>query len=608
MEKIESKIGDAAVVDGNTQEASVDFAFGPLVLKCDAPDGWTITVARRIDADGAEIADIVAEAPEPLPPPRFTVSLSVPQSGMHYLWQPYAQDFSLQPNWATWATRWTTDVAHGLPLYALFDGSDTCRFSAALGESLRPVVASGGMHEEESLVDLAFEFFTVPEAPLDRYSTSIRIDARPTSLADAVRAASAWIAEAGGHVPCEVPAAAFEPLYSTWYCFHKDVFAKDIEEELAIAAKLGMSVAILDDGWHTDDIARDYARCGDWNVAPRRFPDMAEHVRRVHELGMKYMMWYSVPFVGLKSAAIERFRGKTLGERVGAAVLDPRFPEVRRFLVDVFTDAMREYGLDGLKLDFIDSFAVRGDDPAVTDGYAGRDVKSVPVAVDMLMTEIHDAIVAARPDALVEFRQSYVGAAIRQYGNMLRVGDCPGDMRRNRVAIAILRLTSGETAVHSDMLEWNLSIPAEEAALHVLNSIFGVVQYSVMLRKAPESHLKMIAHWVGFSRKHRNALLKGRFTPRHAELMFPEIEAEDETERIVGIYGDGRVADCGDLAKPTIVINATASRNVALRVGAPATATAFDTFGEKVGEFSVAPGLSEVSCPAAGYLKLSASR
>ena len=590
-------------IDGITK-VSVPFSFGELALQCDEPGAWRIGIERRIAPDGAEIAEIVAEAPAPAAPPRFKASLVIPQAGMHYMWQPYAQDFSLQPNWASWAMIWTTDVAHGIPLYALFDGSDMCHFSAALGESLRPVVASSGIHEEESLVDLAFEFFTVPEAPLDRYSTSIRFDTRPTALADAVRIAAAWVAEAGGHVPCKVPDGAFEPLYSTWYCFHKDVFGKDVEEELALAARLGMKTAILDDGWHTDEIVWDYSRCGDWKVAPRRFPDMAAHVRKVHELGIKYMMWYSVPFVGLDSAAAERFKGKTLYVRNGSHVLDPRFPEVRRYLIDTYVTAMRDYGLDGLKLDFIDSFRINGEDPAVADDYAGRDEKSVPVAVDMLMKEVHAKLAEINPDVLVEFRQQYVGAAIRQYGNMLRVGDCPGDMRRNRVAIAIMRLTSGETAVHSDMLEWNLSIPAEEAALHVLNSIFGVVQYSVMLRKAPESHLRMIKHWIEFSRRHCNALLKGRFTPRHAELMFPEIEAEDDAERIIGIYDDGRVADCGDLAKPTLVLNATASGRLILRLAGPAKVEAFDTFGDAAGGFTPEAGLAEVACPPGGYLSV----
>ena len=41
------------------------------------------------------------------------------------------------------------------------------------------------------------------------------------------------------------PDAAFDPLYSSWYSFHQDVFAKDIEDECALAAKMGMKTIIL---------------------------------------------------------------------------------------------------------------------------------------------------------------------------------------------------------------------------------------------------------------------------------------------------------------------------------------------------------------------------
>ena len=129
-----------------------------------------------------------------------------------------------------------------------------------------------------------------------------------------------------------------------------------------------------------------------------------------------------------------------------AAVLDPRFPEVRRFLVDTYARAMKEWDLDGFKLDFIDAIRFWGEDPAEKENFKGRDIKSVPIAVEKLMTEVHAALTAIKPDALVEFRQGYVGPGIRKFGNMLRVGDCPGSARRNRVAIANLRLASGDTA------------------------------------------------------------------------------------------------------------------------------------------------------------------
>ena len=109
-------------------------------------------------------------------------------------------------------------------------------------------------------------WFETPEAPISHYETRVRFDARAKGFADAVREAVAWIEKTAGIVPCRVPDAACDPLYSSWYNFHQDVFAADIESELAIAAKLGMKTFILDDGWQMEDTSRGYAFCGDWQV------------------------------------------------------------------------------------------------------------------------------------------------------------------------------------------------------------------------------------------------------------------------------------------------------------------------------------------------------
>src|SRR5437762_8760262 len=87
---------------------------------------------------------------------------------------------------------------------------------------------------------------------------------------------------------------------------------------------------------------------------------MRAHVAKVHQLGMKYILWYSVPFVGKHSKAWSNFAGKTLEviDRLGAGVLDPRFPEVREYIIATYERALRDWDLDGFKLDFVDSFGM----------------------------------------------------------------------------------------------------------------------------------------------------------------------------------------------------------------------------------------------------------
>ena len=100
-----------------------------------------------------------------------------------------------------------------------------------------------------------------------------------------------------------------------------------------------MDTVIIDDGWQTDDNNRGYAYCGDWEVTPTKFPDMREFVDRVHAEGMKVMLWYSVPYIGVHSKAYQKFHDMLLdssGKEWFCA--DPRFKEVRGFLTETYVN------------------------------------------------------------------------------------------------------------------------------------------------------------------------------------------------------------------------------------------------------------------------------
>ena len=545
--------------------ATAVFSFGEVKVECKNPaDGWRVSLVREVAPDGAEIAKLSLDSDVARVPPKTWLSLDVPQVGMHNAWSVNGLECGVRANWEAGTT---TEVSRGLPVFVYFDGNDTSHFAVAAEECVRHLRYSGGVREEGSMLSVRICWFDAAEEPLRHYETRVRFDARPRYFGDAVRESVAWIEKTAGCVPCKAPEAAFDPLYSSWYCFHRDVHDADLEAELAIAAKLGMKTFIVDDGWQYEEGAPvGYPYCGDWRLARGRFPDMAAHVKRVQDMGIKYMMWYSVPFIGFKSENYDRFKGKYIYElgSHGAAILDPRFPEVRKFLVDTYVKALKEWNIDGFKLDFIDRIIVKGEDPAAKDNYAGRDMKSVPLAVDRLMSEINEALTAVKPDVLVEFRQKYVGPAIRKCGNMLRVTDCPGNMSRNRFSMANLRLVSGNAAVHSDMLEWNFKESPEVAARYIINAMFGVVQYSVMLRDAPKEHLDMIAKWIKFSQDHRETLQNGKFTPHHPELQYPIIEAEGDGEVVIGLYDDGRVVDV-KTDKRTFVMNASGKDSFVMR-------------------------------------------
>ena len=561
---------------------------------------WKVEAKVASKGDIEEIT-IEMTAAEPTVPSLLKVEIMTPQLDAHHLWHSNRNNRTL-----LWDSNYSSALAFTMPLYSFTNGNNLNRLTIATSEAKRNVKARVGFREEEAMLISHFSFFTETEAPISYYKTSILLDKREIFWADAVREGVAWIESKNDFKVCRVPEAAFEPLYSTWYQFHQQITDKEIEAECREAVKLGMRTIIVDDGWQTADNNRGYAYCGDWRVAPTRIADMAAHVKRVQDIGMKYMLWYSVPFVGRYSDAYKQFEGKFLYMRNrDVGVLDPRFPEVREYICATYERALREWNLDGFKLDFIDSFRIKGTDPAIAQNYAGRDIKSVPEAVDRLMKDILSHLQAIKPDILIEFRQNYIGPAIRQYGNMFRASDCPGDMQINRMRIANLRLTSGTTAVHADMLEWNINEKPEVAARHILSALYGVVQYSVMLRDIPKGQFDMVKHWIEFSQKHRHTLLHSDFRPYHPENCFPILEAESKKERIITVYQEGVMVEAGAPDRDIYIINATGEEKPVVELQkTPRKVEYFDTYGNVVKGAKLVAGLQRAEIPVSGYVKL----
>ena len=324
---------------------------------------------------------------------------------------------------------------------------------------------------------------------------------------------------------------------------------------------------------------------------------MREHVARIHALGMKYMLWYSVVYVGEYSRHWATFQSMLLRHDTGAhaGILDPRFPQVRAFLVDTYVKALRNWNLDGFKLDFIDSFGVSSDAPPMRDG---MDYALVEEAVCRLLTDVREALTAIKPDILIEFRQNYIGPAIRGFGNMFRVTDCPADWLSNRAGMVDLRLLSGDTAVHSYMLMWHPDDSVENAARQLLNVFFAVPQISVRPDRVPETHRTMLRHYLALMEQ----LQAVRMAPLRAEaphLLYPLVRArKDETEAIV-CYDANQVVHLSD-AERTYVFNATGAEKLLLH-SVNASYTAYDCLGAETGKGMLTQPYSEVCIPAGGY-------
>ncbi|WPU96898.1 glycoside hydrolase family 36 protein [Mucilaginibacter sabulilitoris] len=429
------------------------------------------------------------------------------------------------------------NLASQAPVLAMYNDAGQNRLTIALSDAFHKTTLSAGVNEDNSVLNCSAGIELTGEERNSRsYQVILMLNDRDERYEEALNQVGAWWAAMPEYRPALIPLAAKQPLYSTWYSYHQNFNEALLLKECAEAHKLGYTGIIVDDGWQTVNHSGGYGFTGDWK--PERLVHMADFVKKVHATGMKCLLWYSVPFMGYHAEAYKRFENKVLykSDRRSAVILDPRYPEVRKFIVDRYVQALKSWKLDGFKLDFIDSFTNQPGDPPVADKEA--DYQSVYAGVDALMSDIKNALTTIKPDVLIEFRQSYTGPAMRKYGNMFRAGDCAAAALTNRIRITDIRLLAGGTAVHSDMLTWNYYDTPEIAALQFLNVIFSVPQLSVRLTEISASHLNMIQFYTRYWLKNKDVLINGKFRAYGPEMNYPMLSSGKGGKLIAAVYSD----------------------------------------------------------------------
>lgn len=440
---------------------------------------------------------------------------------------------------ADWTEAKTSMTSASAPILCMFSADSRNRGTLAWSEIRQKVEMHYGVREEDGTMYCRTGIYLPAGAFTEGYQVTFLENFEDIPYWEAIGGCVGWWEKELDLNYLEAPAAAREPLYSFWYSFHQNVDERSVEEECRLAAKMGFASVIVDDGWQTADNNRGYAFCGDWEPEISKFPDMAAHVKRVQDMGLKYMLWFSVPFVGIYTKAWETYKDKMLYMSGKWGVLDIRYPECREYLLKIYEKAVFEWNFDGLKLDFIDSFMMKPESPVWKEGMDCADIQD---ALNVLLDEVNIRLRAKKPDLLIEFRQSYIGPQVQCYGNMLRVGDCPESGLSNRVGITDLRMMSRSAAVHSDMLMWHSLEKPEVAALQIIDCLFGVLQFSVKLDTLTDEMKKMVGYWMNFMREHETLLQKSMICPLEPENLYPEISACAGDEKVLVHYSAGRVA------------------------------------------------------------------
>ena len=544
------------------------------------------------ERDGISLYKISIRWEKPCSPEVITLSYRVPAVEIYTMWDPIDHRRHIPFSYKITDSR----LGCGMPLKCLVSATGENAHLLTVSDVKSPIHEKMKSNIHTGMIDCAIDFFTALTGPFESYEALIRIDERRISYDLAVHNAVSWFEGLGYENPY-VPNDAKVPVYSTWYSYGQAVTQADVIKECEVASRLGMKVVILDDGWQTDNTEVVYGYCGDWNPIPSKFPDMAELSDKIHSLGMKLMLWYSVPFVGMYSEKFKEFEGKYLRflDNANCYVLDPRYKEVREFLVNTYVTAVKEWKLDGLKLDFIDRFKTNG------EYNENMDFVSVEDATEQLLEDISTALKKVDPEILIEFRQPYYGPVVSKYGNMMRVWDCPLDGCMNKNQSINLRLILDKCAVHSDMIYWSSEDTPESVALQLWGTVFSVPQISSRFDGITDGQTEVLKNYLDFWVAHRETLTEGKISARLCENGYGYAEAEGDKE-IIAILSSSPVAELTRM-KNIFLVNLTGSDSLVIKnkTGAEICLRCLDCAGKELSTFSTRDELFEVRS-GVGYL------
>jgi alpha-galactosidase len=153
---------------------------------------------------------------------------------------------------------------------------------------------------------------------------------------------------------------AWPPVqYNTWYDLYDQITYQRLVDAAKVAKSVGCELFTIDAGWFGEGLDAKWSQTlGDWRVNHARLPQGLSAVSAaVHQLGMKFGLWFEIecaaPTSELAKSHPDWFltapQGTQLSKR---GMLDFGKPEVLAHAKQVLDDAVQNYSLDYIKMDF----------------------------------------------------------------------------------------------------------------------------------------------------------------------------------------------------------------------------------------------------------------
>ncbi|RKY71968.1 MAG: hypothetical protein DRP97_01310 [Candidatus Latescibacterota bacterium] len=503
---------------------------------------------------------------------RFKVRLRSPLRDLHRVWMPnLLLEGQLERVSLQWGFAYLTAANRCMPFVACLNRAGRNRASIGLMDQTTETEVRGCGFDAEAryVIELSrpIEGITLRTK---EYREDVYLNCGEGSWFDAMTDfTQTYDALTGVQMPKLHPNAA-DPLYCTWYAHGRMVDQEKVLAELDLVRELGFRNYVIDEGWFGRGPEAAEFR-GDYTPNPKKFPDMMKVVDAVHARGMNILLWVS-PFQiakkSLKYPELKRYLNQRdrLGELpyfrpmlspwVSGTVqkpdveergeLCPRTGITETYVPELVAGLIRDYHLDGLKIDFVDQVSVL---PCTADHE--HIYPTVGEAMARTMQAMDAAIRKVKPDAIIEFRLPYANIFLRPFATLYRAQDCPWDWDQNRRQCAwIQSFTPGYGPLaEADYISWRADERDENVAKAVMSAIlYCVPSIGMDFQKLPESHLKIVKHWLEFYQAHKEEIVRGQWQPLEFDPHTSTFAIYGVQTTFVGLFKDvlGRIVLDGE--------------------------------------------------------------
>ena len=364
-------------------------------------------------------------------------------------------------------------------------------------------------------------------------------------FAEAVRRFMRFCRRRQGIEPLPAPEWARDPVWCSWYSHLYLLVQRDVEAQIPHLKKLGIRTVLIDASWfqskNTDTGCQ--LESGDYCVNKNFFPDLPGLSRRLHDEGLKLMLWCAPLFVGVRARSRKAMAPYcTWDGKIRTSVLCPFCEESKAHGRGVMERLMSDYQLDGMKLDFMDADFKDTIEPPCVDPAHDHGDGNYGAAMIEFMRALRDGILKVNPDAAIEYRISYSTLATLPFANCHRGNDAPYDADYMRRENLFLRLfCEYPSAIWNDYAYWHAGEKIENVSLMLGGQIFsgGVPTLGTDLTHLSDQERRVIGRWMRFYRRHRDTLARAALTVHSADsiLSVSSLRSAEKGEAFVLLAG-----------------------------------------------------------------------